>query len=777
MAVIESVLIRPLDLPHSEELVQVNSEPVHGGAEATFDNGLTYNTIGELQRNARSVAGVSGYATELSPISVADGTRIAVLVRISQEFFQVLGVHAMLGRLSGPNDSNTQVAVVNEEFWRERLSAKATAIGSTIRISGHSFVVIGVLPKSVHAPLGVGFAAVYLPFQLNGADNNSTVPLPTLLSAIARLKPGVSIQQASAEMQNIYARSTQNSGERGKQLVIRAFRAVVVGDIRKALLSIFGGVGVLFLIVCVNATNLQIGRVMNRTPELMTRVALGASFRRISQLLVTEAMLISLLGATFGSGFCYFLIASLRRAYGTEYPRFDELSVRPLVLCIAGMLAILLGALISIVPALCFFRQRTMLSQTRSRTRRSRVPGMLVSLQVALTVALLVTGGLFFRTLHALQDVSLGFDPRGITTLVLFPDDLQQSLLLTREIELRLLHSFEALPGVQSVAMQSSVPFSNYDYTLGHSTEVLTRTFHEGDSANYSLVSTDFVHASGIRLLRGRGFLQRDEASAAMVVLVNEAFQKKYLGGFEPIGASIHLHRDAKESNADLPLKGSMTIVGVVENEVQGQDLDSPYQPMVYLDLMQLPKDSPWNAPLSLGQYAVRSALAPTVLAAELRSVVKRDGPTMAEMSLQPMSDGITESLGQRQLALHLVAGFGIIAVVLSAIGIYGVQAHAVAVRKREIGIRVALGSSRGSIAYNVVSQAGIMVLFGLIPGSVGAWAAGHAIQSFLYGVKVLDSATFVAVGIVLLLVAVAAASLPALRAAQIDPVEALRAD
>jgi len=433
----------------------------------------------------------------------------------------------------------------------------------------------------------------------------------------------------------------------------------------------------------------------------------------------------------------------VRRAYGTEFPRFDELSVRPIVLGCTGMLAVLVGIIASIAPMFNIRRQTKVRFNTKSVSRRSRLPGVLVALEVTLTCVLLVISGLFVRTLQSLQNVKLGFDPHSVVTLVLMPEQQNQDPERSREIETHLLQRFETLPGVQSVAMQTEVPFSSYNMALDGATEISGRAFHPGDSAFYSMVSANFVRASGIRLLKGRNLVPDDEATSAMEVLVNEAFLKKYFGAREPIGASVRFHRNQGETDADLPFVQPMTIIGVVENEIQGSDLGAPYQPMVYLNYMQLPKGSLLGDVFSItAQYAVRSPLSPSVLASELRAVIIKEAPTMVEMNLRSMEDGITQSLGQRRLALRLVAGFGVVALVLSALGIYGVLAYSVALRRREIGIRMALGSTRTKVAGLVMRQAGGMALLGLIPGIAGAWAAGYAVRSFLYGVKTFDPAT-----------------------------------
>ena len=775
LAIIESILVRPVALPHSEQLVQLYSEDGPDGFSVS-SHALSYKVIEELQRSTHSFTGVSGYNTMLRPVTASDGTRITILTAVMPEFFSVLGIQAKLGRPIVPGDAKAAVAVVSDEFWRERLHADPKAVGSIIKVSGQLRTVIGILPAGVHVPQGTGNPVVYLPVSFNaaGEDDFMIESAPT----IARLKSGVSAQQAFEDAQSVFAHVDRKNGERDRHLAMRSYRDLVVGDMQKPLLTLLGGVGVLLLIACANAANLQIGRAANRMPEMKTRSALGASFTRLLQQLITESILVSLLGAALGGALSYAAIASVRHAYGKQFPRFDELSVHPVVLGCTVVLAVLVGVIASIVPMLNIRRQTTAQFNAKSVTRKSRLPGALVALQVALTCVLLVISGLFVRTLQSLQNVKLGFDPRGVTTLVLMPEQQNQDPELSREIETRLLHRFETLPGVQSVTMQTEVPFSSYNMALNGTTDVSGRAFRQGDTAFYSMVSTSFVRTSGIRLLKGRSFAPDNETSSAMEVLVNQAFLKKYLGAQEPIGTSIRFHRDRGDTDADLPFVQPMTIIAVVENEIQGSDLGAPYQPMVYFNYLQLPKGSLLGAVFSMtAQYAVRSSLAPAVLASELRAAVIREAPTMVEMNLRSMEDGIALSLDQRRLALRLVAGFGVIALALSAVGIYGVLAYSVALRRREIGIRMALGSTRTRAAGMVVRQAGTMVLLGLIPGIAGAWAAGYAVRSFLYGVRTFDAATGGVAGIVLVLVSIAAASFPAMRAAKVDPVETLRAE
>ncbi len=774
LAIIESTLVHPVALPHSERLVQLYSEDVPQG-NSVSPHALSYNVIDQMQRSTRSFAGVSGYNTMVRPVTASDGTRISALTEVMPEFFSVLGVQAKLGRTLGKGDDRASVAVVSDEFWRDRLQADPKAVGSTIKVSGELRVVIGVLPAGIHVSQETSGPIVYLPVWIK-ASGEDEFKIESALT-IARLREGVSAQQALDDARRVFAHADRRYAERDRHLAMRSYRNLVVGDMQRPLLALLGGVGVLLLIACANAANLQIGRAASRMEELATRSALGASFGRLVQQLLTESLLISLLGATLGGALSYAAINLVRHTYATRFPRFDELSVHASVLGCTGMLAVLVGFAASIAPLVHIRQQTTTRFNLRGVSRRSGLPGALVAIQVGLTCVLLVISGLFVRTLQSLQNVKLGFDPHDVTTLVLMPEQQNQDPERSRAIETVLLEQFETLPGVQSVTMQTEVPFSSYNMVLDGATEASGLEYRRGDSAFYSMVSANFVRTSRIRLSRGHDFTTGRGAGSAIEVLVNEALLRKYFAGREVIGETLRFHRNQGETEADLPFLQPMTIIGVVENEMQGGDLGAPYQPMVYLDYRQLPTGSLLSEVFSMtAQYAVRSPLPPSVLASELRAVITKEAPTMVEMNLRSMEDGITQSLGQRRLTLRLVAGFGVVALLLSALGIYGVLTYSVTLRRREIGIRMALGSTRGEAAGLVMHQAGRMALLGLLPGVAGAWAAGYAVRSFLYGVKAFDPASVVVAAGVLLLVFLIAAFLPAIKAAGTDPMETLRA-
>ena len=775
LAIVDSVLFHPEQLEHPEQLVVMTGKRAQDGSTTYLDAGQ----VDALRTHARSFSGIGVYNSLPKTVDAGDGARMAIVTLVTPNLFGMLGVPMQRGRLMNDRDVDAPVALVSSGFWQGQLHGKPGVIGSTIKLGGQLRTVIGVLPKGLHFPQGTDVPAVYIPMNLHAKDEGGMMNFNSSGTVLARLKPGISRQQALAEASSVLKFSQPGSTAGKDSLNMLSYERYITGDDEhSALLALLGCAGVLLLIACANAAILQIARAAERTAEMQVRSALGASFWRLLQQLVTENVLVSLLGAVLGGMLAYGLIVAVRKAYGQQFPRFDELAVHPAAALACAALAVLAGVLASLAPVLRL-RQQTGATSTTSRiTRRSRVPGMLVAMQVALTCVLLVTSGLFVRTLRALEATPLGFDPHHATTMVLMPQDQKEVPAASRQTLTHLLERFAALPGVESAMTQTSLPFSNYSFGMNATTDISGRPYQKSDSPAYSLVSSNFVHASGMQLMRGREFQPADDSSVAMVGLVNEAFVQHFLPGRDPIGVTLKAHRDHGDKDTDMPWLGGLTIVGVVGNELQGGQLGAEFQPMVYLDYRQLPKESLIMQVFSLWpQLAVRSSLPQAALDAELRAAVKQAAPDMAEMNLAPMEQAIADSLHQRRLALWLVSGFGSVALVLAAIGLYGVLASSVTQRRKEIGIRMALGSSRGDATRLIARQAGNMVLLGLALGVAGAWLAGRAVRSFLFGVTALDPYALAGSAIVLLAVCAVAAIAPAWRAAQLDPMEALRSE
>ena len=769
LAVVDSVLLRPVAVPHPHQLVMLYGETGHASERGE----LTYSQIEDLQRNGHLFTAVAGYAPRVKPVETSTGTRWALVDQVTPGFFSMIGVPAASGRLPDSNNL-APVAVVSDDFWKQRLDSDPHAIGSAIHIDGELRTIIGILPRGINLVSRTGGPVVYLPVSMHVKQSGPLTYDAAMV--MARMKPGVTMPQALAEARSILNATKVEDGVKGRQLAIESYASFLTGSMQKPLFVMLGGVLILLVIACANAANLQIARAMERMTEMHVRSALGASFGRLLQQLLAESAVISLLGAVLGCALALASTAIIRAGFAQRYPRFREVAMHPIVFAAIALLALLAGILASLAPAFSIRRRTRAAVFTQAATPRTRVSGLLVILQIALTCVLLGTVGLFLRTFRALQQVQLGFNPHHVTTLVLMPVDANAPPELLRQTDTRLLDRFQALPGVQSAAMQTALPFSSYSFTMWGTTDVSGRPFHKGDVASYSFVSSNFVSASGIPLLRGRGFTGQDDTSPNMVALVNQAFVRKFLFGRNPIGVTLKMHRDPGETTPDpLELQGSL-VVGVVQNELQGQDLGAAFEPMVYLDYRQIPASSEFLGMLGMmSQFAIRSPLPQGVLDSELRDTLKQVAPDMAEMQLQPMEQGIAQSLGQRTLALRLVSGFAAVALLLAAIGIYGMLSYAVTLRRREIGIRMALGSSRSGATQLVLRQAGRMVVAGVLPGLAGAWAAGHAVRSFLFGVQPLDPAALLEAVAVLLLAGVVAAALPAWRAARTEPSEVLR--
>lgn len=781
LAVVDSVLLRPVPLAHPRQLVMIYGKTAQQGG---WDS-LSFDQIRILGRDTHLFSSVAGFATTVKPVGTGDGTRWALLAPITPDFFQTLGVAPYMGRLFTDEDANRRVVLVSYEFWQERLHGDPHVLGSALRLGAAMRTIVGVLPRGVDFPSGTAGPVVYAPMSLlaNGPRSSGITPATLLPDdfalALARLRPGVSIPQAIAQTRALLIHDHDPDGVESRRLTVESIAQSLTDGIREPLLALLGGVAILLLIACANAANLQIARAAERLPEMQVRAALGASFSRLLQQLLIESLVVSLSGALIGAVLAVAATAGIRTADSLNFPRFSEVAVHPGVLCTISLLAVVAGLLASLAPAFSI-RHRTVAAAgaRRTTTSRNRLSGLLVALQIALTCVLLVTCGLLLRTFRALEQVPLGFDPHHVTTLVLMPEDSRQPPTLLRQTNLRLLERFESLPGVQSAAIQTAIPFSSYGSTLDGGTDVSGRPLQKGDSAFYSIVSSSFVRASGLRLLQGRDFQRSDDSSGAIAVLVNQAFVDKFLPGRNPIGVTLRMHRDPGDKDSDIPLTQSMTVIGVVQNEVQGNALGSEFEPMVYLNVRQLPADSAFLELYSMmSQFAIRSPLPQDVLDREIRAALLQVAPGMAEMELRPMQQDLENSLGQRRLALRLVSGFGAISLLLAAIGIYSLLAYAVTLRRREIGIRMALGSSRAHVTRLVLRQAARMILWGFVPGIAGAWLAARAVRSFLFGVRTLDPLTIAAVAAVLAFTAAVAAAVPSWRAARVDPMEVLRVD
>ncbi|HEX5434462.1 MAG TPA: ABC transporter permease, partial [Candidatus Angelobacter sp.] len=388
LAIVQSVLLRPVNLPHPDRLVEIYTQNGSKGFSAGL-GAMSYASIEALRRGAHSFTGVSGYNTMVQPVVTAYGARVDLLMDVTSGFFQTLGVSAKFGRAIGPDNATAPVVVVSDNFWRERLNANPKAIGTAITIAGKQWTVIGILPAGFQAPGTTGAPVVFVPASVDSSGQDEFKMQSA--TVIARLRSGVTMQQARDEVQSVLLHAAGTGEEKQKSLTMRSYQELITGDMQQPLWALLGAAMLLLLIACANAANLQIGRTASRMPEMTIRSALGAGLGRLVQQLVTENVLVSLFGAVLGTGLAFIAVAVARHAYAGKYPRFDELKIHPSVLCAVCMLAMTVGVIVSLAPALGVYRRTAGRFASRSATRKSRLSGLLVATQVALTCVLLVT--------------------------------------------------------------------------------------------------------------------------------------------------------------------------------------------------------------------------------------------------------------------------------------------------------------------------------------------------------------------------------------------------
>jgi predicted permease len=668
---------------------------------------------------------------------------------------------------------------VSDAFWRETLHADPHVLGTTVKVGTRPVTIVGVMPAGFAFPQYAQGAVLYTPrlVDASGKDEHGF----NSASVAVRLKPGVAPDAALAELRAIFAHSGKPGDKSHGTLTWRPYKESVTGDERPALLMLLGACGLLLAIACVNSANLQIARGAARTGEMQVRSALGAGRARLLQQIVTESVTVSAIGAGLGLGLAWALLRWASSSYGERFPRFDELALHPAAFAGCALVAVAVGVLAAVAPALGVLRSTGVraAAQARPVTRRSRLTGALVAVEIALTCVLLTTAGLLLRTFRALEQQPLGFDPHHLVEITLMPVNPKMDGAALQQTYTRLLDRLNGLPGVEAATTQTALPFSDFGIEMESVLRIVGRPIKPNDAVAISLIDAGYSRAMGVPVLEGRGFTPSDGAGTQPVCLVNQAFVREHFGGHAALGSAVEFVNEAKDGSDGRLIKASMTIVGVIPDMVAGSNLAYQPWPVLLLDYKQVPAGA-GELRFMMGlapQFAVRSSLPLETLQTEIRAALKQSAPEMAEMRIAPVDTSIAASLANQRLALWLAGGFGVVALLLASVGLYGVLAYAVAQRTREIGIRMALGSSREQAMRLVMTQAAGMVALGLALGCAGSWPAGRAVRALLFGVHALDPLTLVLVAVALLAVCAVAAAVPARRAASVDPMQALRSE
>ena len=689
----------------------------------------------------------------------------------------MLGVQPLIGRVFLPETEEPgkdREVVLTHVLWQRRFAGDPSVIGRTIALDGQSYTVIGVMPPGFRfAPFWATKAEIYAP--LSGALQSPS-RTHQHLRVFARLKPGVSLEQARAEMATITARLEKEFPGTNREIVVASLKEVVVGDIRPAMLVLLAAVGFVLLIACANVAHMLLARAAARQKEVAIRTTLGAARSRMIRQFLTESLLLAFLGGGAGLLLAAWGVRALVALGPENIPRIESIGLDARVLVFLLGVSLLSGVAFGLVPALqasSASLSSALNESARGSTegiRGNRLRSLLLASEFALALMLLIAAGLMIRSFLALQSIDPGLDPRNVLSLVVSVTGSAESEPQRRAAFYQeLLARLRALPGVVSAGAINHLPLAGDIWNRSFFVEGRPRPRPgEGASATYRVVLPGYFRAMGIPILRGRDIAESDDRSAPGAVVVNEWLAKKWWPNEDAVGKRLTL---------DDPEGSWLTVVGIVKDVVRNDWAEPPGEE-IYLPYLQNRRYL--EDPGSLVSYmtlVVRAQGDPVALAPSIRSLVRSFDRNLPVSDVQTMEHVVAESNAQPRLYLVLLGSFAGVALVLAAVGIYGVISYSVSRRTHEIGIRMALGATRGGVLRLIVRQGMALALAGCGAGLLGALGLTHLLSGLLYGVRPTDPTTFLAVPLVLGLVALAASYLPARRVTRIEPMTALRHD
>lgn len=763
-SVIDTVLLRPLPFPQPNELAMLWSAPDHGASRENH----SYPDYQDFRNGMRSFAGLALY-TEASTVlsTTSDPIELPGLATTSQ-IFEVLGVRPMLGRVwtAAEDEPGARLVVLTYEGWQRYFGGDRNIVGRQVRVALNPYIVIGVMPPGFQFP--VSAKSAYLtplhPLVAPALKNRGS----HFMRAIGRLKPGVSLAQARSEAAAIAARLEKEYPDTnsGRSATVIGFHQDLTNDVRPALLVVVAAVVFVLLIGCANVANLLLARATARQREIAIRTALGASRLRLVRQLLAEGLLLALLGAVGGLLLAWWSVDLLRSFGPQDVPRLSEVQVNGTVVAFTFATAAVSTLLFALIPALQVTRpnvNRALQEGNRAGAgpESHRMRGLLVVTQVALSLLLLAGAGLLIKSFAKLSATDPGFDPMQVLTAdFVLPRGKYADTEQQRKFFERFLPRLAALPGVESAGGASPLPFSDND--SANSFWIAGRPDpgpgNHPDASNL-VVAGEYFRTLHIPLLAGRFFDRRDTKDSTPVAIVNQALADKFFPKMNPLGQHLLIDREGGGF--------AVEIVGVVSNS-RHESLAVAPKPEYCLPLEQNPQ--------RVLPLVFRTSLAnPAGLQAALRRTIQEMDHDVFVPELVPMRELIGGTLAQPRFNTTLLGSFAAVALVLAAIGIYGVIAYSVARRTREIGIRMALGAQRGDVLRMILQQSMLIISVGLTIGLVGAFALTRWMGSLLYGVSAHDLSIHLLVLFVLAGAGLIASYIPARRAMAVDPMVALR--
>ena len=682
----------------------------------------------------------------------------------TSRFFSILGIRPVLGRVFEPGDDEPgrpKSLVISERLW-QRLGGNAAIVGSVFNVNGAPHTVIGIVPASFRFPNHDTEAWAILPLD------PPTFRGPYYLRAFGRLKADVSPDQAEAQLRAVplSLRNGAPPDRKTLEFTVVPMQEQIVGEVRPMLLLLLASVGLLLLIAMANVANLQITRAAARSREFATRLSIGATAWHIARQQLTESVVVGVMAGSLGVAFAFAAVSLLRWAAPANLPRIEEVTVDGTVLAFSLVLSLLSGLVFGLAPALRASRRNLTSSLNeggRSGTTgrdRGRLRTGLAIAQIALSCVLLISAGLLIRSFVALQKVSTGIDSPGLMTVQVSPAGSRYSDdEFTRTFYRQLLAGVRSVPGVESAALSSTVPAGQG----GFSENITIEGAPEGHSPILlePLVDPDYFRTMSIPLLTGRHFTDSDSAGRARVTIISETLARRYFANQNPIGKRI------KVGGRERPNAPWLEIVGVV-GDVRYAALDKTLEPVFYVPHAQ-------NTMRSMF-LVIRTSLPPASVRTAVRQQIAALDNNIPVMEPRPIDDLLQESVAQPRLRTVVIAVFAFAALLVAAVGLYGVIAYGVVQRLQEIGIRIALGAQPHVVSMMILRQAVVIGLAGISAGVALAVAVQKLLSGFLFGVTANDAPTFAVVVVVLVAACLLASYIPARRASRVDPMTSIRA-
>ncbi|HMJ05084.1 MAG TPA: ABC transporter permease, partial [Chthoniobacterales bacterium] len=768
-SVVNTLLLRPLPYRNPSQLVVIWEAAAHLGFPKNTPSPANFL---DWQKQSTVFEGMGAFAersfnlTGLGEPERLDGRRV------SANLFDLLGVKPILGRTFVPDEDKpgTKVALLNESLWNRRFGSDPGVIGRSLTLNGESYTVVGVLPGSVRLPaFGNWRDQVWVPLAFPADEAASRGN--HFLEVIGRIKPGVALAQAKVEMETIAARLAQQYPADNTRIgaLVVPLHEEILGNMKPALLVLLGAVAFVLLIACANVANLLLARAAARHKEIALRLALGADRSRLTKQLLVESVMLSLLGAAVGLVLAYAGLRLLTRFIPADVAHAEMITIDASVLLFTVIVAVVTGLIFGLAPASQAVHSNindTLKEGGRdsgSGPRGKRLRSALVIAEVAVSFILLIGAGLLINSFMHLRNLDPGFRTDHLLTLNVdlsetkYPDNPKRTAFFDEVVR-----RTQALPGVRSVAVAGNLPFTYNGDSMPIGVEgVPDPPPDQHPDVIFRAIGPGYFSTMGIPLVRGRDFNDQDNLDANLVVVVSEKTARHYWPNDDPIGKRIK----NGSTTTDAPWR---TVIGVVKDVRQNDFVAEPKMQM-YFTYRQLRSLMP-NA------LILRTAVDPLSLATGVRNAIWSVDKDQTVANVDTMEHIVAGAVARQRFSMLLLAIFAGVALILAAVGIYGVMSYTVAQQTRDIGIRMALGAQRSDVLKMTVKQGLRLVGFGLVIGLAAAFVLTRVMASLLFGISATDPLTFVSISLVLLAVAILASYIPALRATRVDPMIALRA-